>query len=169
MKIPEPINSLSALIDKAHEDRQEPPRPHLGASLLGHPCDRWLWLSFRWSVIERFQGRILRLFRRGQNEEAQIVSDLRAIGINIVSTGGAQSRVDFGSHVSGSLDGVITHGVPEAPAKKHIAECSQLLTKVIAKLRSDTVLVVLDCHCCELDLVKGEPVKCGTGCLINIK
>lgn len=122
MKIPEPINSLSALIDKAHEDRQEPPRPHLGASLLGHPCDRWLWLSFRWSVIEKFQGRILRLFRRGQNEEAQIVSDLRAIGINIVSTGGAQSRVDFGSHVSGSLDGVITHGVPEAPAKKHIAE-----------------------------------------------
>jgi hypothetical protein len=39
-----------------------------------------------------------------------------------VSTGGAQSRVDFGCHVSGSLDGVITHGVPEAPAKKHIAE-----------------------------------------------
>ena len=122
MKIPEPINSLSALIDKAHEDRQEPPRPHLGASTLGHPCDRWLWLSFRWAVVEKFQGRVLRLFRRGQNEEAQIVSDLRSIGINIVSTGGAQSRVDFGYHVSGSLDGVITHGVPEAPAKKHIAE-----------------------------------------------
>ena len=122
MKIPEPMHSLSAMIDRAHEERQEPPRPHLGASLLGHPCDRWLWLSFRWTVVEKFPGRVLRLFRRGQNEEAQIVSDLRSAGITIVSTGGAQSRVDFGSHVSGSLDGVITHGVPEAPAKKHIAE-----------------------------------------------
>lgn len=122
MKIPEPSHSISALIDQAHERRQEPPRPHLGASMLGHPCDRYLWLNFRWAVQEEFSGRILRLFRRGQLEENQIVSDLRSIGIDIRQTGSKQMRVDFGSHVSGSLDGIIERGVPEAPKKKHIAE-----------------------------------------------
>jgi len=122
MKLPEPNNSIQSLIDKHHESQQEKPRHHLGCSLLGHPCDRYLWLSFRWAVIEDFPGRILRLFRRGQNEESTVVSDLRAIGMHISNTGLNQSRVEFGSHVSGSLDGVIEFGVPEAPKAKHILE-----------------------------------------------
>lgn len=122
MLIPDPVNSIAALIDKAHQDRQEKPRPHMGCSMLGHPCDRYLWLSFRWAVVEKFAGRILRLFRRGQLEENTITQDLRAIGIDIRATAGAQSKVDFGCHVSGSVDGVIYHGVPEALNKKHIAE-----------------------------------------------
>lgn len=119
MEIPQPKNSIQALIDQAHEKRAEPPRPHLGCSSLGHPCDRWLWLSFRWAVQPNFPGRILRLFRRGQKEEITIINDLRAIGIDIRDT---QARVDFGCHVSGSLDGIIHHGVPQAPKKKHVAE-----------------------------------------------
>jgi len=122
MKIPEPEYSITNLIDKHHESRQEPPRPHLGASTLGHPCDRWLWLSFRWAVQKNFDGRVLRMFRRGNLEEAQVVSDLRAIGIDIQRTVGNQSRVDFGSHVSGSLDGVIKSGVPGATKTEHVAE-----------------------------------------------
>lgn len=114
--------TISALIDKYHESIQEAPRPHMGASLLGHPCDRWLWLNFRMAVIEKFPGRILRLFRRGQEEEAQVVSDLRAIGLNVQKTGTNQSRVDFGCHVSGSLDGIIESGVPESPNAKHVLE-----------------------------------------------
>ena len=120
--IPESNQTIAAMIDAAHEQRAESPRPHLGCSQLGHPCDRWLWLSFRWAVQPIFSGRILRLFRRGQMEEATIISDLRAIGIDIRHTGGAQSRVDFGSHVSGSIDGIIESGVPEAPKKRHILE-----------------------------------------------
>lgn len=123
MKLPEPVHTISSLIDKYHADNAEAPRPHMGCSLLGHPCDRWLWLSFRWAVREEFEGRILRLFRRGQMEEATIVSDLRAIGIDIRHAGDRnQKRVSFGSHVSGSLDGIIEKGVPEAPKKRHIAE-----------------------------------------------
>lgn len=120
--IPESSQTIAALIDAAHEKRAEEPRPHLGCSALGHPCDRWLWLSFRWAVQPQFPGRILRLFRRGQMEEAAIVSDLRAIGIDVRHTGGAQSRVDFGAHVSGSIDGIIESGVPEAPKARHIVE-----------------------------------------------
>lgn len=121
MKIPEADNSISNLIDKRHEELAEPPRPHMGCSQLGHPCDRWLWLSFRWAVQSKFPGRILRLFRRGQLEEATIVSDLRAIGMD-VRTGKQQERVDFGAHVSGSIDAIIQYGVPDAPRTRHIAE-----------------------------------------------
>lgn len=122
MKIPEAEYSIQNLIDKVHERSQEGPRGHMGCSMLGHPCDRWLWLSFRMAVIEKFPGRILRLFRRGQDEEAKVVSDLRAIGLSVQKTGVNQSRVDFGCHVSGSIDGIIEHGVPEAPKSKHILE-----------------------------------------------
>jgi len=114
--------TIEELIDKAHEDRQEPPRPHLGASMLGHPCDRWLWLSFRWAVIEKFPGRILRLFRRGQLEEQTLINDLRAIGIDIQRTGKAQSKVDFGCHVSGSVDGIAECGVPFGDGKRYVVE-----------------------------------------------
>ena len=118
MKLPEPNHSIQALVDRHHESQAEPPRPHMGASQIGHPCDRWLWLSFRWAVVPQFPGRILRVFRRGRNEEDTIVSDLRAIGLDVR---GAQKRVDFGCHVSGSLDAIIESGVPGS-AKRHIAE-----------------------------------------------
>ena len=114
-----PSQPIANLIDAAHQERQEPPRPHLGCSTLGHHCDRWLWLSFRWAVVEKFDGRILRLFRRGHLEEPQIISDLRSIGIDV---DGSQDHVDFGSHVSGSVDGIIHHGVPAAENTKHVAE-----------------------------------------------
>ena len=137
--IPEPQNSIQALIDKAHEQRAEGPRPHLGCSTLGHPCDRFIWLSFRWAVLPKFPGRILRLFRRGQNEEATIVSDLRAIGMDIRNTGASQSRVDFGCHVSGSIDGIIESGVPEAPKKRHVAEFKTHSLKSFKEVERDGV------------------------------
>jgi hypothetical protein len=121
MQIPE-LDQIAQLIDQHHEGQQGEPRPHLGASMLGHPCDRWVWLSFRWAVVEKFPGRILRLFRRGHNEEQQIINDLRAIGLDVRTPSAGQSRVDFDFHVSGSLDGIIESGVPGAPKAKHIAE-----------------------------------------------
>jgi len=122
VKIPEQQNSIAALIDMAHEERKEKPRPHLGASQIGHSCERWLWLAFRWAVIPSFAGRTLRIFRRGHHEENWIVQDLRSIGVDIHSTGGSQSMVDFGCHFSGSIDGIINYGLPGAEFKKHIAE-----------------------------------------------
>lgn len=107
------------LINRYHEDSREEPRPHLGCSMLGHKCERWLWLSFHWAVIPKFDGRILRLFRRGHEEEKFVIRDLRNIGVDVRGT---QTRVDFGKHVSGSLDGVIMDGLPESPNKKHVLE-----------------------------------------------
>lgn len=121
--IPEPENTIANAIDRAHERTQERPRPHLGGSMLGHHCDRWLWLSFRWAVIEKFNGRILRLFRRGHNEEFSVIADLKAAMVDVIEPPtGTQFRVDFGWHVSGSLDGKINRGLPESPEKRHILE-----------------------------------------------
>ena len=118
-KIPEPTNQLVTLIDKVHASKPRMPRPHMGASMLGHHCDRYLWLSFRWAVAEDFPGRILRLFRRGENEEHTIVADLMAVGVKVV---GRQRRLDFGCHVSGSIDGIAESGIPESPKTPHILE-----------------------------------------------
>ena len=128
---------IQTLIDKAHEDRAEPPRAHMGASTLGHPCDRWLWLSFRWAVQQQFLGRILRLFRRGQNEEKTFIVDLKDIGCDIPAK--TQQRVDFGSHVAGTPDAIIESGVPEAPKARHVAEFKTHSKKSFDLLEKDGV------------------------------
>ena len=132
-KINLPRNLLIEAIDEAHESRKETPRPHLGCSVLGHHCDRWLWLSFRWAVLEKFKGRMLRLFRRGNLEEDSFIADLRGAGIDV---DGSQSRVDFGGHISGSLDGIIHAGVPGAEKTKHVAEFKTHGKKSFGKLVS---------------------------------
>ena len=152
MKMPELKDGISKLIDEYHERNAEPPRPHMGCSILGHYCDRWLWLSFRWAVQPKFPGRVLRLFRRGQNEEATIVSDLRAIGIDIRNTNAAQSRVDLGCHVSGSIDGIIESGVPEAPAKRHIAEFKTHSKKSFDDLEKQGVKISKPQHYAQMQL-----------------
>jgi len=123
MEIPQPENTIANLIDKHHEAQAslEMPRPHMGCSIVGHPCDRWLWLNFRFAVKPSFPGRVLRMFRRGRNEEATIIDDLRAIGIKVRALE-AQMRVEFGSHLSGSIDAILDAGVPGAVKTKHIAE-----------------------------------------------
>ena len=121
-KIPEPIHTITNLIDQYHESKPDEPRLHLGASSLGHPCERWIWLSFRWAVCEKFAGRIRRLFRRGQSEEATVVSDLKAIGIDVRHTGDDQKIIDFGSHIGGSMDGIIESGVIGASKTRHVLE-----------------------------------------------
>ena len=122
-KIKPPYHGIIEKINRHHESKQSKPRPHFGLSQCGHHCERWLWLSFRWAIIEQFQGRILRLFRRGHMEEETIVKDLKAAGLVITNTGfHDQLNVKAGCNVSGSLDGVIHKGVHLAEDKKHVLE-----------------------------------------------
>jgi hypothetical protein len=127
-------NFSSSNLDKKifdyYETKAEPARAHLGASMLGRPCDRELWLSFRWAVSPNVDGRMLKLFKRGHLEELIIINDLKAIGLTIDNS---QDRVEFCSHVSGSVDGVAL-GVPEAPQKKHVLECKTSSLKNFEKM-----------------------------------
>lgn len=153
MKIPDSDFNIQALIDKHHEGKSDEPRPHMGCSALGHACDRWLWLSFRWAVQPTFPGRILRVFRRGHNEEPYIVSDLRAIGMDVRNTTSHQSRVDLGCHVSGSVDGIIESGVPEAPKKRHVAEFKTASKKMFDALeKAGSVAIAKPEHFVQMQL-----------------
>lgn len=102
-------------------------RSHLGASLIGHECSRYLWNVFRWLKAEAFTGRQLRLFQRGHLEEARFEEYLRGIGANVVAfQPGASGNAGKGEqqfrikavmgHFGGSLDGQVTlpekYGVP---------------------------------------------------------
>ena len=116
------MSKIVELIDRHHQEQTDTQRGHMGCSILGNPCERALWYLFRWTFKENFPGRIRRLFRRGHNEEQTIVSDLRKIGIDIRDVGNNQARVEFGGHVSGSIDGVIKSGVPGHETEQFIAE-----------------------------------------------
>ena len=137
MKLPELTDEIVDAIDASM--KQDKPRPHMGASLLGHHCERYLWLNFRWAVIEQFSGRMLRLFRRGQNEESTFVSDLRSIGVLLQHVGSDQYRVDFGSHVSGSIDGIIVGGLPGKEKSQAVLECKTHSEKSFKELKDKGV------------------------------
>ena len=116
MEIPDPIVSR---IDAAFEAMRDDFRPAMGPSQAGEPCERKTWLSFRWAVRPHFPGRMLRLFGRGQREEAVVISMLKMIGMEV---DGSQTGVPLGGHLYGHVDGIITKGVPQAPTTKHVLE-----------------------------------------------
>jgi hypothetical protein len=137
MKLSQEINlSISDKINSFHEEKKELPRPHMGCSQIGHDCERYLWLNFRWAVDPNFPGRILRLFRRGHLEENLIIMDLKNIGIYVQDE---QKRVNFNSHVSGSIDGIIKGGIPEAPKTAHLLEMKTYNDKRFSTLKKNGV------------------------------
>lgn len=125
---PQPLPQLAEAIDRIHQiNAINKPRPHMGCSEIGHPCDRWLWLKFRWAVNPEFNGRMLRLFQRGHDEEKKVVEDLRSVGCVIDSTGVMQRTAIFGAdfgptHLMGSADGVISSGLPGFEDVPHLLE-----------------------------------------------
>jgi hypothetical protein len=147
--IPEPQRTIRSLIDAQHEKSAELPRPHMGASQLGHHCERWLWLSFRWAVIEKFPGRIRRLFRRGHEEEKNFISDLEMIGVKFENH---QEYIDFGGHVGGSTDGTINSGVPGAERTRHVAEFKTHSEKSFSDLQKKGVLESKPMHWAQMQL-----------------
>lgn len=140
--------NIQDLIDANHESRPNKVRFHLGASGIGRNCERQIWLEFRWALDENFPGRILRVFRRGQNEEAIVVDDLRAIGMKVSKTEDDQVFVDVGCHVGGSIDGLIEEGF-EAPVLLEIKTHS---TKSFDKLQQYGVRESKPVHAAQMSI-----------------
>lgn len=85
------------------------PRNHLGASIIGSDCAAYSWGIFRWLKQEPFDGRMLRLFNRGHNEESRFVRWLKGAGFTVyeADNDGKQFRIiGCKGHFGGSLDGV---------------------------------------------------------------
>lgn len=127
-ELPAPESALTDMIYRAWEERAES-WDGLGfsPSLLGTECDRALWYQLHWAPAkERFDGRMLRLFRTGQIEEDRIIEDLIMCGLDVdpvdPATGKQFNVRALAGHVRGKTDGRINSGVPEAPKKTHIVE-----------------------------------------------
>jgi hypothetical protein len=121
----------------------EPYRGYLGASIIGHECERHLWYTFRDCSKEDFPGRLYRLFDHGDLEEVRIVKDLREIGCEIHEVDpetGKQFEVNsLGGHFSGHMDGCV-RGLPEAPKTWHVWEGKTHNDKSFKKLLKDGIL-----------------------------
>lgn len=137
--LPQPQHSTVIKIYDHYEKRnkEQKPRPHLGASLIGHDCERHLWYSFRWSVKVPFIGRMLRLFDTGNREEFRLVIDLRNAGVTVYDKDPASGKQfqfhDHGGHFSGSMDAAMKDLV-EAPKTWHVGEFKTHNAKSFAKL-----------------------------------
>ena len=93
------------------------PRSHLGASLIGRECKRYLWYVFRWCLHEKTTGRQQRLFNRGHREEARFIEWLEGIGFKVWFENRDEAPNEKGEfpqyrisdvmgHFGGSLDGI---------------------------------------------------------------
>jgi hypothetical protein len=107
-----PHEIISRIDAHTVESEAEPPRKYLGASQIGEKCVRRLWYDFRWCGGEKFDGRMLRLFQRGDREEARFKELLESAGF-VVMVPTPETEDDFKfkdceGHLAGTCDGVIS-------------------------------------------------------------
>jgi len=161
--IPQPQHQVVQAIYALYEQREagQPGggghRAHLGASVIGHACERHLWLLFRWAHREAFDGRMLRLFEAGRQFEPRIVAELRAIGVQVHDADefGRQYRVSaHGGHFGGSLDGAAL-GLPEAPKTWAVLEFKTHSTKSFAELLTKGVQDAKPMHWAQMQAYMG--------------
>lgn len=132
-------------------------RSHLGASQIGRPCAREVWLGYRWSYVKRFKARMLRLMNRGHIEEGRFLALLEMIGCTLhVQADGGQERIsDHGGHYGSALDGVIW-GVPDCPGEWVLGEFKTHNTKSFCKLVTDGVRVSKPEHFAQMQSCMGR-------------
>ena len=130
------------------------PRGYLGASIIGHSCERYLWYTFRACCLPPFDGRMYRLFSTGEREESRVCSDLQSIGCAciLLDENSEQFAISFlGGHFAGHLDGVVK-GIPEAPTTWHVLECKTHNTKSFNKLKQDGVKSSKSAHYAQMQI-----------------
>lgn len=117
---PSTAERINALVDEALVAEREaaPPRTYLGASRLGHVCERALQFEFAGAPKDDgadFSGQTLRIFAIGHQLEDLAIRWLRAAGIDLVTQkrdGGQFGFSVAGGRIRGHVDGIIA----DAPA-----------------------------------------------------
>ena len=146
------------LAEDAYSEDQTPFRNHLGASLLGRECARELWFGFRWCLLKKFDGRMLRLFNTGHLLEPKLCAMLEMIGCEIwqADSNGKQFRISgHRGHVGGSMDGVIK-GCPDIPEQPILVEFKTHGEKSFLKLQADGVVSAKFEHYVQMMLYCGK-------------
>tara|TARA_A100001201_G_C4077001_1_gene197652 strand:+ start:81 stop:1166 length:1086 start_codon:yes stop_codon:yes gene_type:complete len=136
-----------------NQDRNN--RPHLGCSIIGRSCERQIWYVWRWAKIPDHDGRLLRIFRRGDQEEPNVEADLKRIGIDVMTEdprSGKQFGVkDMGNHLRGSLDGLIRN-IPNDEKEWYVLEIKTSGSKFFTKLVKELVKKAKPEHYAQMQL-----------------
>lgn len=131
---------FEARVERGPEDGL---RSHLGASVVGHSCARHIWYAFRWTGVEEAEGRMIRLWSRGDIEEFRFEFYLREAGAELWTTDpvtGGQWRIsDVDGHFGGSSDGVIRRVPGCDPSIPMLLEFKTSNDKGFKKLLKDKV------------------------------
>ena len=134
------VNAIYEQYEKREETEKS--RTYLGASIIGKECKRALWYDVHWASREKFDGRMLRLFKTGHLAEPRFVADLRAIGAVVYDvdpdSGQQFGFSDHGGHARGHMDGCVK-GIPGGGQKWHVAEYKTHSDKSFKLLKKDGV------------------------------
>ena len=117
---PSIADRINALVDAAliAEREATPPRTYLGASRLGHACERALQFEFAGAPKDEgadFGGQTLRIFEIGHQLEDLAIRWLRAAGIDLYTRKGNRPDGDqfgfsvAGGRIRGHVDGIIAN------------------------------------------------------------
>lgn len=149
------VEAIYAAYKKRGDSEQ--PRGYLGASIIGHSCERYLWYTFRACCKPEFSGRMYRLLDTGNWAEDRFVIDLQNIGCEVHDRddNDRQFAVEtLGGHFSGHLDSC-TLGIPEAPKTWHVCEFKTHNSKSFAKLCKEGVKVTKPSHYAQMMVYMG--------------
>jgi len=168
--LPDGSKTVKSIYDwHVEQSRREPPRGYLGASVLGHECDRYLWYNFRGCVSREVQaspgdhpGRVYRLFKTGHLAEPRFAEELRGIGCEVVEFDGVDDEGRpkqigismLSGHLRGHLDAAVL-GLPEAPKTWHVAEFKTHGKKSFGVLKSKGVKAAKPEHWAQMQVYMG--------------
>lgn len=152
-----------AAINAAIIANQEPPfRKHMGASLIGKECSRRIWYDFRWTLVENFDARILRLFGDGHHLEPRVAKWLRDAGVELWEAGEfgenkAQMRISAHEGHFGGTPDFIGRRIPDLadPMEPCLVEVKTHNDKSFAKLAADGVMKTKWEHFVQMQMYMG--------------
>lgn len=139
VKIPEFQDLTLRAVDNVLESTQEARvRGYLGASAIGDPCDRKLWMSFRWVKRGFIEAAGLRRINDGHRGEQVVAALLRAVpGIDLSTEkepGVQHSFEALGGHFRGNCDGLLM-GLLQDPTTLYVWECKIINEQKFKKLQ----------------------------------
>lgn len=137
-----PTEKLLSKIDSAIK-KQWPVhvfRKHLGASIIGHDCARYVWYTFHWVKKQAFDAQKLRVFERGLITEPRVSVWLKQAGVRVWmhDKKGHQFKVStLDGHFGGSLDGIVK--ADDLGTSPHVLEIKTHGDRYFKKLVSEGV------------------------------
>lgn len=152
---------------------EDKPRHHIGASVIGHECARYVWGSFRWLYKYIPKPRMPRLWYRGHREEDVIIEQLRGIGCQIlaITDDGEQLKIERDSgdgHFGGSLDALVKFPIRYClPDQWHLLEMKTIGSKYFKDMKNLGVYKAREIYYAQMCVYAKKLTEIGTYGPIN--